>query len=433
MIKYVKLKNYKSLVNFEVNFMKNKINPKNLILIYGENGIGKSNFANSFYTLNQTMRTMSSIEMIKKIIDNNDSDYKYFIDKHFKDIKMIINDCKTINSDDNIIMEFGFTVDDKNGVYYIEMNNEEIVNEKLEFVLNKNQTVFFEINKTNIKVNNNIFIEKNYYNEFIKLLDKYWGKHSFLSILSYEIEDKRQEFINKNITSNLYNVLLYLKMISTKIKGGNHIEFGFIGTKYNLLDNLDEGKILITKENELIKKEYLLNEIFTNLYSDIKKVYYKKIKEDNYIKYKLFIKKMIYGKIIDIDFSLESTGTQNILDLIPYLISACEGCCVIIDELDTGIHDLLVKDLLESIKEYINGQLIITTHNTTLIDSKIDNDNIYVFNVNSKAEKELVAITDFFGRIHKNNNPRKRYLSGIYGGIPLINDIDFDDIIGNLK
>lgn len=155
MIRYVKLKNYKSLVDFEVNFMKNKTNPKNLILIYGENGIGKSNFANSFYTLNQTMRTMSSIEMIKKIIDNNsDSDfYKYFIDKHFKDIKMIINDCKTINSDDNLIMEFGFTIDDKNGVYYIEMNNEEIVNEKLEFVLNKNQTVFFEINKINIKYN----------------------------------------------------------------------------------------------------------------------------------------------------------------------------------------------------------------------------------------------------------------------------------------
>ena len=142
---------------------------------------------------------------------------------------------------------------------------------------------------------------------------------------------------------------------------------------------------------------------------------------------------MIYGKIMDVDFSLESTGTQNILALIPYLISACEGQTVIIDELDTGIHDLLVKNLLECITKYVKGQLIITTHNTMLIDSSIPNEDIYVFNANSKAFKELIAITDFDGRIHKNNNPRKKYLSGLYGGIPMFTDIDFDEILDNLN
>lgn len=142
---------------------------------------------------------------------------------------------------------------------------------------------------------------------------------------------------------------------------------------------------------------------------------------------------MIYGKIMDVDFSLESTGTQNILELIPYLISACEGQTVIIDELDTGIHDLLVKNLLECIYKYIKGQLIITTHNTMLINSSIPSENIYILNANSKAEKELIAITDFSGRIHKNNNPRKKYLNGIYGGIPMPADIDFEELIENLK
>ena len=169
------------------------------------------------------------------------------------------------------------------------------------------------------------------------------------------------------------------------------------------------------------------------MYTDIKNVYYKRTIEDNYIKYKLFSKKMIYGKIMDVDFSLESTGTQNILTLVPYLISACEGQTVIIDELDTGIHDLLVKNLLECIARYVKGQLIITTHNTMLIDSSIPSENIYIFNANSKAEKELIAITDFEGRIHKNNSPRKRYLNGVYGGIPMFTDIDFEELIENLK
>lgn len=440
MIRYVKLVNYKSLVNLYVDFMKTKTKPKNLILIYGENGIGKSNFANSFYTLNETMRTMSSIEMFKKIIEKSEAkpnQYKNFIEKHikdrFKDVKMIINDCKTIDSNGNMLMEYGFICNKKNGIYHIEMNNEEIVSEKLEYVINKNQTYFFDIDKNNVKINASIFTDKNYYNEFLELIDKYWGKHSFLSILSYEIEDKKREYMNKKISKSLYDVLVYLKMICTKIKGGNHSEFGIIGTQHILMDDLEEGKISIKYEKELDKNEYLINEIFTTLYTDIKNVYYKRTIEDNYIKYKLFSKKMIYGKIMDVDFSLESTGTQNILTLVPYLISACEGQTVIIDELDTGIHDLLVKNLLECIARYVKGQLIITTHNTMLIDSSIPSENIYIFNANSKAEKELIAITDFEGRIHKNNSPRKRYLNGVYGGIPMFTDIDFEELIENLK
>lgn len=440
MIRYVKLVNYKSLVNLYVDFMKTKTKPKNLVLIYGENGIGKSNFANSFYTLNETMRTMSSIEMFKKIIEKSEAkpnQYKNFIEKHikdrFKDVKMIINDCKTIDANGNMLMEYGFICNKKNGIYHIEMNNEEIVSEKLEYVINKNQTYFFDIDKNNVKINASIFTDKNYYNEFLELIDKYWGKHSFLSILSYEIEDKKREYMNKKISKSLYDVLLYLKMMCTKIKGGNHSEFGIIGTQHILMDDLEEGKISIKYEKELDKNEYLINEIFTTLYTDIKNVYYKRTIEDNYIKYKLFSKKMIYGKIMDVDFSLESTGTQNILTLVPYLISACEGQTVIIDELDTGIHDLLVKNLLECIARYVKGQLIITTHNTMLIDSSIPSENIYIFNANSKAEKELIAITDFEGRIHKNNSPRKRYLNGVYGGIPMFTDIDFEELIENLK
>ena len=376
MIRYVKLVNYKSLVNLYVDFMKTKTKPKNLVLIYGENGIGKSNFANSFYTLNETMRTMSSIEIFKKIIEKSEAkpnQYKNFIEKHikdrFKDVKMIINDCKTIDSNGNMLMEYGFICNKKNGIYHIEMNNEEIVSEKLEYVINKNQTYFFDIDKNNVKINASIFTDKNYYNEFLELIDKYWGKHSFLSILSYELEDKKREYMNKKISKSLYDVLLYLKMICTKIKGGNHSEFGIIGTQHILMDDLEEGKISIKYEKELDKNEYLINEIFTTLYTDIKNVYYKRTIEDNYIKYKLFSKKMIYGKIMDVDFSLESTGTQNILTLVPYLISACEGQTVIIDELDTGIHDLLVKNLLECIARYVKGQLIITTHNNRFINT----------------------------------------------------------------
>ncbi len=436
MIRYVKLENYKSLVHLEVDFMKNQKKPKNMVLIYGENGIGKSNFANSFYTLNETMQTMSAKELLKKWLEKinyQNENIEKKIKRAFKDTKAIIDDCKTIDSKENMVLEYGFVCNKKNGVYRIEMDNEEIVSEKLEYVFNKNQTCFFDINRENQKINTNIFHDKNYYQEFLELLDKYWGKHSFLSILSYEIEDKKKEYMEKKISENLYEILVYLKTMCTKIKGGNHREFGIIGTHHNMLESLEEGKIPLKLRKELAKNEFLLNEFFTSLYSDIKNVYYKTTIEESEIKYKLFVKKMIYGKLKDIDFALESTGTQNILELIPYFISACEGQTVIIDELDTGIHDLLVKNLLECISKYVTGQLIITTHNTMLIDSSIPHEDIYVFETNSKAEKELIAITEFEGRIHKNNNPQNKYLKGIYGGIPMASDIDFDWLVDNLK
>ncbi|WP_181039084.1 AAA family ATPase, partial [Brachyspira murdochii] len=54
MFTYVKLKNYKSLVDFEVDLTSSKNNPKKMIIIYGENGAGKSNFINAFFTLFET-------------------------------------------------------------------------------------------------------------------------------------------------------------------------------------------------------------------------------------------------------------------------------------------------------------------------------------------------------------------------------------------
>ena len=213
MIRYVRLVNYKSLVNLHVDFMKTKNKPKKMALIYGENGIGKSNLATSFYTLNETMSTMSSIESWKQFVEkaqveSKGTEYKDFIEKHFKsrfkDTEMIIKDCKTIGATENMILEYGFMLKGKNGMYRIEMDDYEIVSEKLEYVINTNQTYYFDINKRTRKINSNIFMDKKYYNDFLELIDKYWGKHSFMSILSYDIEDNKRGYVKKKISNNLY-------------------------------------------------------------------------------------------------------------------------------------------------------------------------------------------------------------------------------------
>ena len=58
MFEYIRLKNFKSFGDIEFNLLDKKGNPKRLILLYGENGIGKSNLASAFFMLSETLRTM---------------------------------------------------------------------------------------------------------------------------------------------------------------------------------------------------------------------------------------------------------------------------------------------------------------------------------------------------------------------------------------
>ena len=215
---------------------------------------------------------------------------------------------------------------------------------------------------------------------------------------------------------------IYIKNSSNTEKGKISVDKKFIPKMYN-------GSIKINEEEKLNHTEKILNNFFTSIYSDIKQVYYKKERKDNKLDYTLFIKKQIYGKIIDIDFKLESTGTQKLLDLFQLIISSMKKNNVVaIDELDSGIHDILTASILESLFSDIKGQFILTTHNTTILESDIKKECIYIFNIDSEGKKILVPITEY-DKEHPNINFRKRYLKGIYYGIPIVSDIDFKDIL----
>ncbi len=131
---------------------------------------------------------------------------------------------------------------------------------------------------------------------------------------------------------------------------------------------------------------------------------------------------------MDIAAESESTGTLHLLDILPFLLMGVKGKAVVIDELDTGIHDLLVNSILGNVLDSIRGQLIITTHNTMLLETEIDPSCIYTFYVDKDANKYLEPIVAYEGRAHPNLNYRNRYLKGMYGGIPMVRDIDFDEL-----
>ena len=430
----LELHNYKSLVELNVSFLKKKDIAKKLIVVYGENGVGKSNFASAFFTLYESMQTLSVRKAImafledKKEYANKDS-FIRAVSSKLRDTEAIIKNCKTIDSSDNMSLKFGFNIGGKEGSYLIEYDDTQIVRERLEYALVKNRCVLFDISLNETKINKKLFLESEYAYEVEENLTKYKGRHSLLSIIYNDLEEKANEYVQKRIHPALYKIIGDFVTMSVSLKHGNHGEFDKIGVSHEILSQLKSGTLNIEDEEELDKAEELLNNFFTQTYSDIKEVFYKKeVINEKSFKYELFFKKKIYGNLIDVSYELESTGTLHLLKILPYLLMSVEGTVVVIDELDTGIHDLLVENLLNSIIDSIGGQLIVTTHNTMILDSEIDPEYIYTFVVDRDAKKELVPIVEFENRVHPNLNYRNRYLKGMYGGIPNIADIDFDEL-----
>ena len=430
----LELHNYKSLVELNVSFLKKKDIAKKLIVVYGENGVGKSNFASAFFTLYESMQTLSVRKAImafledKKEYANKDS-FIRAVSSKLRDTEAIIKNCKTIDSSDNMSLKFGFNIGGKEGSYLIEYDDTQIVRERLEYALVKNRCVLFDISLNERKINKKLFLESEYAYEVEENLTKYKGRHSLLSIIYNDLEEKAKEKKKKRIHPALYKIIGDFVTMSVSLKHGNHGEFDKIGVSHEILSQLKSGTLNIEDEEELDKAEELLNNFFTQTYSDIKEVFYKKeVINEKSFKYELFFKKKIYGNLIDVSYELESTGTLHLLKILPYLLMSVEGTVVVIDELDTGIHDLLVENLLNSIIDSIGGQLIVTTHNTMILDSEIDPEYIYTFVVDRDAKKELVPIVEFENRVHPNLNYRNRYLKGMYGGIPNIADIDFDEL-----
>lgn len=431
----IKLKNYKSLVDLEVNLTQKRNEPKPLILIYGENGVGKSNFADVFYTLCETLQTFSVrnfmqefLEEKKNLSHTSQEKLVKILSESLIDTESIIKNCKTKNSDGNMLLEFGFVINGNPGNYLLEFDDNKIIHEKLDFVLNKNRTTLYDITTEKIKTNDKIFLDSDYAKEFKDSLAKYQGKHSFLSIMLSEMEENAEGYVKNRINNNLYDVLGVFLTMSIRVKKGNRESRSSIGVSHEILSKLRNGKINISKALELDKAEEMVNEFFTSLYSDIKEAYYKKELKEDKIEYELMFKKLLYGKIVDIEAKFESTGTLHLLDILPYILMGVEGRTVIIDELDTGIHDLLVNNILSNVLDAIKGQLIITTHNTMLLETDIDPAYIYTFMVDTDANKTLAPIISYEDRAHPNLNYRSRYLKGMYGGVPISQDIDFDEL-----
>ena len=130
------------------------------------------------------------------------------------------------------------------------------------------------------------------------------------------------------------------------------------------------------------------------------------------------------------DLMDESSGTRNLLFLTgPILDILNKGQTLVVDELDTSLHTLLVQAIVrlfhQSLVNTGGAQLIFTTHDTSLLDAYglFRRDQIWFVEKHPDQSSSLYPLLDFSPR--KNEALERGYLQGRYGALPLLSSQTF--------
>ena len=124
-------------------------------------------------------------------------------------------------------------------------------------------------------------------------------------------------------------------------------------------------------------------------------------------------------------FSEESAGTRNLIGFwLPWTLlcvpSDKSPRTVFVDELDSSLHPLIVASLVEQHqRSEQHTQLIFTTHDTHLMDSKLlRRDQFWLTERDANGATKLRSVHDFEGR--EGEDIEKRYFEGRYRGLPIL-------------
>ena len=127
------------------------------------------------------------------------------------------------------------------------------------------------------------------------------------------------------------------------------------------------------------------------------------------------------------ELNQESDGTQRLLDIAPGLLEIfVQDRTYIIDEIDRSLHPDITTSILKAFLNNtpdIKSQLIVTTHETNLLNQNIlRKDELWFVQKNKQGQSKLYSLEEYQTRF--DNDIRRGYLAGRFGGLPLLTEFD---------
>lgn len=441
-IQRIELENFKNVLNGIIEFKSNPKNEENynpnaeIIGIYGQNGSGKTALVNACDFIKKIMEgsslpkdTANYINVFSKTASISMDFYiqtnknKYIVNYTIELEKIRENDVKISKEVISYSIKKEKWTKKVPSLCYDSNNIEDFLTPKSKF----NEIILQDKeNLVNIKVAQKLAVEKNksfIFNEDVKeILKRSIKDKEIITIIDTLTYFSRCNFfVIKNEHSGIIS-LDYLMPFSFRLEESEGIASGDIAIGLNGPSYVDESVYsIITKV--VTQMNIVLNKIVPDLKVELHN-YGKEINEKG--KETLKVELLSVKEDINLPIKYESEGIKKIISILSTLIAMYnnKSICVVVDELDSGIYEFLLGEILSVIEKGGKGQLIFTSHNLRPLEI-LNKDAIYFTTTNLKNRYIR------FSNVKNNNNLRSLYIRSInLGGQKeeLYNETDNDEI-----
>lgn len=423
--------NFTTFDHFVFDLIENRTDKKakNMAIIYGENGIGKTSLIKCFEFLKRSSDSLIVTESVGRFfasIKNNgnpETIEKSFLNiwgSAFDDHRVsgYLKKYYKVNANSPMSLTYEIILNKKKYIYSASFDKKSIQNEKL---ICNGETIFScLINRLELYPRH--FLKEDLNEKLESSFKMYFGeKHTFLSCLHYLRRNISSSFFKAGVSRELLSFLDYLDSVIVVTKEDEYILSRdaiptYSGDFLNPISNGSYSEKMMEKKK---KTEIALSMFFSSLYSSIDSVEYRISTSDSGKQtYHLYFVENKNDEIIRVPFEMESTGTQKMISLFTTLYELVKGKrTIIIDEIDNGINDILLQNIFESLDGLINGQFIVTTHNTLLLRHSIKK-YIYLLDRDENNHVISYSLDEFKRKIQAGTDIIGQYLKGLYGGVP---------------
>jgi AAA15 family ATPase/GTPase len=421
-VQRIELENFKNIKNGHIDLsiykQKRYFEDKADVLgIYGQNGSGKTAIIEAF----NLFKTIVSGEKLQEDVNN----YIYVLEDK-STLKFVFY---VKRRELEFLVHYEFTIRKNEG--QVQLSNEKLSYARVDEDNKKRKTSIIEYD---IKLEDTIILPKSRQEELIKIdkenelnlkmckrisvRDKvsFIFNEELIKIFKNEYVNVEHNFIIEAIShfakSNLFVItnehsapisLNFIIPISFRMDDGDTITSGDIPINLlgpSFVSEQDYGIVMqIIKQLNIVLETIIPNtqlEII-NLGNELSE------KAEKITKIELLVVK----KNIKIPLKYESEGIKKIISILSTLISMFNNpaICLLVDELDAGIFEYLLGELLNIIEQQGRGQFIFTSHNLRALE-KLKKDSL-IFSTTNPDNRFITIIR------RGNSNLRDTYLRGV--------------------
>ena len=419
-IQKIKIINFKNVeegvIEFKNNLIDRDINNKAEILgIYGQNGSGKTALVDASYFLKNLLSRLSLPNDLFNYInaDSKDSklEFEFYIKINFNvflanyEVGLRKTDKEAIISSERLtyskLSADGWT--NKSSIIEYNVDSEDLFNPKYRY----NKILRDKDKNINLRVIQKLSMQKKSSLIF---------NNEILSIINIALEKELIDIIealtyfsrcNLFVIPNNHNAIISMNILmpfSFRLEQEKGITSGdvVIGLERISLINNNEFKLL---KNIINQMNVVLNIIIPTLKVELYE-YGEQMDENGSIKQKVEL--LSIRENVRIPIRYESEGIKKIISILSALIAMYnnKSICMIVDELDSGIYEFLLGELLKVIDDGGKGQLIFTSHNLRPLEI-LKKDSVY-FTTTNPRNRYI-----HFSKVKPTHNLRSLYLRSI--------------------